>query len=66
MNERYYLVNEGFILKRQFVSFEQFKKKALQDPEIKKSYDDLAEEFKLISDQIALQKQSHNNKQSNS
>ena len=61
MNERYYLVNEGFILKRQFVSFEQFKKKALQDPEIKKSYDALAEEFKLISDQIALQKQSHNN-----
>ncbi|SKC34022.1 hypothetical protein CZ809_03629 [Photobacterium piscicola] len=61
MNERYYLVNEGFILKRQFVSFEQYKKKALQDPEIKKNYDDLAEEFKLISDQIALQKQSHNN-----
>ena len=61
MNERYYLVNEGFILKRQFVSFEQYKKKALQDPEIKKNYDDLAEEFKLISDQIELQKQSHNN-----
>ncbi|MCD9527563.1 MULTISPECIES: hypothetical protein [Photobacterium] len=48
-------------MKRQFVSFEQYKKKALQDPEIKKNYDDLAEEFKLISDQIALQKQSHNN-----
>ncbi|WP_146143686.1 hypothetical protein [Photobacterium phosphoreum] len=47
-------------MKRQFVSFEQYKKKALQDPEIKKSYDDLAEEFKLISDQIALQKQSNN------
>ena len=56
MNERYYLVNEGFILKRQFVSFEQYKKKALQDPEIKKSYDDLA-----VSDQIALQKQNNNN-----
>jgi hypothetical protein len=55
------MTNEGFILKRQFVSFEQYKKKALQDPEIKKSYDDLAEEFKLISDQIALQKQSNNN-----
>ena len=55
------MTNEGFILKRQFVSFEQYKKKALQDPEIKKNYDDLAEEFKLISDQIALQKQSHNN-----
>ena len=34
--------------KRKFYSFNDFKKKSLKDPAIKKAYDDLEFEFKLI------------------
>ena len=35
-------------------SFEQFKKEALKNPEVRKEYERLAPRYKLISDLIAL------------
>jgi len=40
------------------MNLSQLKQKAFQDPEVKKAYDQLNEEFKLISSLIAMREQS--------